>query len=352
MALDAAPAARGATCPLLIADGLIATTAILERVLRDAYGDVQVVTSDAMLGVPTNDRLIFISRLCHPRFTWFVDYFRARSIPYVYVLDDNFFELTVDYDPYNGAFFSHPDVHASLTQFLQGAAAVWLMSKPLEAYLLKRLPNLVTQFIDAPVDVLRFDRAALANAPAKRDRFVVGYPSSRRLNVADLISDVVQRSVARWGDSIQFEFIGWCPERIAEHPNVTVFPAVGDYEAFLQLMASRHWDAAIAPLGASAFENAKTSLKYREYGAARIPAVYSRCPLFEACVVEGVTGLLAEDDAEDWLRQIEKLMQDPALRASITREARTHIDRTHGQAVIASRVRETFAAILSSEPAQ
>jgi Glycosyl transferases group 1 len=348
MALDARSQATMETSPLLIADGLIATTAIVERVLRDAYGDVQVVTADSMLGVSTQNRPVFISRLCHPRFTWLVEYFRSRSIPYVYLLDDNFFELTVDYDPYNGSFFSHPDVHASLTAFLRGAAAVWLMSKPLESYLLKRLPNLATRFIDAPVDVALFDLAASSSAPTNKAHFVVGYPSSRRLNVADLISEIVQQSAARWGDSIRFEFIGWCPERVAALPTVTVFHAVNGYEAFLQLMFSRNWDAAIAPLGASAFENAKTSLKYREYGAARIPAVYSRCPLFETCVAEGVTGLLAGDDVNDWLRQIERLMTEQTLRASIAREARAHVDRTHAQPVIASRVRDVFAPIWST----
>jgi hypothetical protein len=351
MALDARLHATMETRPLLIADGLIATTAIVERVLRDAYGDVEVITADSMLGVSTQNRPVFISRLCHPRFTWFVEYFRTRSIPYVYLLDDNFFELTVDYDPYNGSFFSHPDVHASLTAFLRSAAAVWLMSKPLESYLLQRLPGLATCFIDAPVDVALFDLAASSSTPANKAHFVVGYPSSRRLNVANLISEIVQQGAARWGDTIRFEFIGWCPERVAAHPNVTVFPAVTDYEAFLRLMFSRNWDAAMAPLGVSSFENAKTSLKYREYGAARIPAVYSRCPLFEACVTEGASGLLAGDEADDWLRQIERLMIDRTLRESIAREARAHVDRVNAQPVIASRVRDAFAPIWSTRSA-
>jgi glycosyltransferase involved in cell wall biosynthesis len=346
MALEDA-ASHATRCPLLIADGLIATTAIVERVLRDAYGDVQVATADSMLGVSTFHRPVFVSRVCHPRFTWFVDYFRARSIPYVYLLDDNFFELTVDYDPYNGSFFSHPDVHASLAEFLRGAVAVWLMSKPLESYLRNRLPNLATRFIEAPVDVALFDQVSASSAVAKNKNFVIGYPSSRRLNVADLIAEIVERSAARWGDSIHFEFIGWCPDGVAGHPNVTVFPAVDGYEAFLQHMFSRGWDAAIAPLGASPFENAKTSLKYREYGAARIPAIYSRCPLFETCVVEGVTGLLANDDPDDWVRQIERLKNDRTLRASIARDARAHVDRAHAQHVIALRVREAFAPLWS-----
>jgi glycosyltransferase involved in cell wall biosynthesis len=334
---------------LLIADGLIATTAIAERVLREAYGDVQVVTAESLHGVSIADRPVFISRLCHPRYSWLSNYFRERGVPYVYLLDDNFFELTVDYDASNGAFFSHPAVHESLTTFLLGAAEVWLMSKPLETYLRNRIKGLRTRFIPAPVDIDLFDQSALAavnSTFARTDStFTVGYPTTRRLNVAALLSDIVRLVDQRASDSIRFEFIGWCPDAIAAHPNVTVFPATDDYASFLALMFSRRWDAAIAPLGSSLFENCKTNLKYREYGAARLPAIYSDCALFAACVTPSHNGLLASDHADDWTTQIITLRDDPALRARLQSNARTDVENTHAQSAVAVEIRETFAPL-------
>jgi glycosyltransferase involved in cell wall biosynthesis len=337
------------TSALLIADGLIATTDILERLLREAYGSVQVVTAETLHGVEVKNRPLFISRLCHPRYRWLPDYLREQNCNYVYFLDDNFFELTTDYDVFNGAFFSHPAVHDSLTHYLRAAARVWLMSAPLEHYLHERLPDLRTQFISAPVDINLFDRiAAIEGIALKKSAqlpFVVGYPSTRRENVSSLVAEVVTRASKRWGDSIRFEFIGWCPDAISAHPSVTVFPATKDYTSFLQLLFSRNWDAAIAPLGSSLFENSKTSLKYREYGAARLPAVYSNCALFAACVTQGVNGLLAGDDPDDWLMQIAALKDDHAFRARIVNNARTDVEAKHRQSIIAKQMRELFAPV-------
>jgi glycosyltransferase involved in cell wall biosynthesis len=336
---------------LLIADGLIATTDILERLLRDAYGSVEVVTAEMLHGVSIANRPLFISRLCHPRYSWLPEYLGARKCNYVYFLDDNFFELSTEYDVSNGVFFSHPAVHDSLTLFLQNAAQVWLMSAPLERYLRLRIPNLPTRFISAPVDIDLFDRtafrasAALSKPP--QTPFVIGYPSTRRNNVAHLLGDVVMRAAQRWGDSIRFEFIGWCPDVIASHSSVTVFPATKDYSSFLELMFSRHWDAAIAPLGSSLFENCKTNLKYREYGAANLPGIYSHCALFESCVTHGMNGLLASDDPENWLEQIAVLKDDSAFRARVVGNARAHVEATHRQSAIAVQVREAFAPLWS-----
>lgn len=336
-----------ASKPLLIADGLIPTTAIAERLLREAYGDVEVVVAQGLSGVNTRNRPVFISRVCHPRFAWFVDYFARNSIPYVYLLDDNFFELTAEYDAFNASFFGHPAAHETLEQFLLAAEAVWLMSRPLESYLQARLPSIKTQFVEAPVDIDLFDRCASVTRDLREspDTFVVGYPTTRRPNVAALVSEVVRRSRELWGDEVAFEFIGWCPDEVANHPGVKVFSLVADYESFLRLMFSRRWDVAIAPLGNSAFENAKTSLKFREYGAARIPGVYSDCPLFASCIDNGVNGLLASGEPDDWVSQLERLKNSKALRGEIVSAARGQVEARHSQSHIAARLREAFSNI-------
>jgi glycosyltransferase involved in cell wall biosynthesis len=331
----------------LIADGLIPTTAIAERLLRDAYGDIEVVVAQGLSGVSLGGRQVFVSRVCHPRFDWFVDYFARNRIPYVYLLDDNFFELTAEYDAFNASFFAHPAVHKTLERFLLSANAVWVMSRPLERYLQARLPSIKTRFLEAPVDIELFDRCARTTNDKRKDHdaFVVGYPTTRRPNVAGLVSDVVRRSSELWGSEIKFEFIGWCPEEITNHPCVEVFPLVADYESYLRLMFSRRWDAAIAPLGNSAFENAKTSLKFREYGAARIPGVYSDCPLFASCIDAGVNGLLARDIPEDWIAKLGLLKNSEALRGEIVSVARGHVEARHAQSRIAGELRGAFSNI-------
>jgi glycosyltransferase involved in cell wall biosynthesis len=333
--------------PILIVDGLIPTTTIAERLLRDAYGDVEVVVATAMRGVELAQRPVFLSRVCDPRVSWFVDYFKRNNIAYIYLLDDNFFELTAEYDTMNAAFYGHPAVHQTLERFLLGAHSVWLMSRPLEDYLHRRLPSIATRFLDAPVDIELLDRCAseVGTLSTEDDVFIVGYPSTRRPNVSKLVAAIVRGAYERWGVAIRFEFVGWCPDEITSHPCVNVFPLFGEYDAFLRFMFSRGWNAAIAPLGDSEFENAKTSLKFREYGAARIPGVYSECPLFSACVNHGVDGLLAASSADAWLTQLDLLRSDVPFRNAIALAARKNVEARHSQPRIAEQLREAFSEL-------
>ncbi|MFN3629856.1 MAG: hypothetical protein ACK4XK_07335 [Casimicrobiaceae bacterium] len=331
--------------PLLIADGRIATTAIVERLLRDAYDGVEVRTGEELVGVQLAQRPIYISRLCHPRYAWLPAHLASRGAPYVYLLDDDFFALDPGYDRANGAFFSHPEVHGSLTAFLRGARAVWVMSEILGERLRHRLPGLEVRYVPPPVDIALIDRAraepprkAAADAP-----FVVGYASSRRPNVAALLSAIVEGAAARFGQTVAFEFIGYCPDAVAMHPNVTAIAPIADYAAFMRTMLARGWSAALAPLADSAFENAKTNLKFREYGAAYLPGIYSRVPLYAACVRHEVTGLLVPNAAEAWLDAIAWLRADPARRLQLARQARAEVEHRHAQPRVAAQLRNTFA---------
>ena len=100
------------------------------------------------------------------------------------------------------------------------------------------------------------------------------------------------------------------------------------------------WDAALAPLMHSDFENCKTNLKYREYAAFGIPGIYSNVPLFASCVQSGRTGLLADNRADDWLRALEQLRVDVALRRAVARAARADVEKHHAQPLVAKQLRE------------
>lgn len=331
---------------LLIADGPIPTTAICERLLRDAYGAVEVRTGEDLVGVDLSPRPIFISRLCHPRLAWLPEELARRGRHYVYFLDDNFYALESAYDPHHAAFFAHPVVRETLDRFLRGAARVWVMSHLLGDALRARHPGLPIAELPAPVDLDLFDRARSETSLAPdvaSNVFRVGYPTTRRLNVAALLEALVTEAARRWGEKVQFEFIGWCPDALAGRANVRRLPEVAPYEAFVRTMLARGWHCAIAPLGISEFENCKTNLKFREYAAARIPGIYARTPLYAASVRDRDNGLLAGSDVADWVAAIDWLMTHPAERAHIARTARADAERLHAQAKVAARVRDTFA---------
>lgn len=330
--------------PLLIADGDIATTHIIARVIQKALGAPDVVYPQTLQQARLGGRTVIVSRLCLPELAWLPSYLADRSIPYSYFLDDNFYELTSLYDAHNGAFFSHPAVHATLDKFLARAERIIVMSPTLAGYLRARFPAQHVAEISPPIDLALIDqhrRAATENGAARKLR--IGYPSTRRPNVAELLANVVKGTLDRHYDDVEFEFIGWMPDALRGVPGVTFLPEVKGYESYVALVQQRGWDLALAPLMDSLFENCKTNLKYREYAAFGVPGIYSNVALYSSCVQHQQTGLLAENSVDAWLIALETAITRPALRASIIEAARADIEKHHAQPLVAQQLRRCLS---------
>jgi hypothetical protein len=84
----------------------------------------------------------------------------------------------------------------------------------------------------------------------------------------------------------------------------------------------RDVDVNLAPLSpGSPFNEAKSAIKWLEAALVATPTVASPTQPFREAIDDGVTGLLAESRA-DWRRQIERLLDDVALRRTIGERAR------------------------------
>ena len=326
--------------PLLIADGDIATTHIIARVIREAYGDVQIAYPATLQRTRLEDRIVIISRLCLPELGWLPGYLNRKNIGYSYFLDDNFFELTVTYDKHNGAFFSHPATQDALTRFIDAADRVIVMSPVLALDLQRRFPRQQIRFISAPIDLALIDRLRPISRAVANEKFRIGYPSTRRPNVGQLLTDVVKQSLLEHGDLIEFEFMGWMPESLRNVPGIAFLPTVDGYENYVASALSRGWNAALAPIMDSAFENCKTNLKYREYAAFGIPGIYSDMPLYASSVKPDQTGLLVPNRIEDWVAALNRLRTDLALRQAITTEARADMERHYAQPLVAAQLKQ------------
>ncbi len=330
--------------PLLIADGDIATTHIIARVIDEALGAADIVYPHTLQQARLSERTVIVSRLCLPELAWLPSYLADRSIPYSYFLDDNFYELDTHYDVHNGAFFSHPAVHATLDKFLTGAERILVMSPTLASYLSERFPAQHIARISPPIDLALIDRHRPAPTPVSTRKLRIGYPSTRRPNVADLLTNVVTGTLDRHHHDVEFEFIGWMPDALRGVPGVTFLPEVKGYENYVALVQQRGWDLALAPLMDSLFENCKTNLKYREYAAFGVPGVYSDVPLYSSCVRQEQTGLLAENSVHAWLLALKRAITLPALRASIVEAARRDVEAHYSQPLVAQQLRSCFGA--------
>ena len=172
----------------------------------------------------------------------------------------------------------------------------------------------------------------------------IGYPTTRRPSVSSLVEGVVAGVGARYGDRVQFEFVGWMPDGLERARNVVLTPHIDGYERYAAYVASRRWDIGLAPIAGTHFDSFKTDIKYREYGAMRTPAVYGAGPPYDDAVVDGVTGALAAPRADAWVDAISRLVDDPARRERIAAAAYDDVTRTRGLAATGALHADAIAA--------
>ncbi|AXK67021.1 hypothetical protein CN645_17615 [Burkholderia sp. IDO3] len=77
---------------------------------------------------------------------------------------------------------------------------------------------------------------------------------------------------------------------------------------------------AIAPLVDNEFNRSKSDIKAIDYALVSTPAVYSKVPAYKS-VLNGQTGLVVENNPDDWARAILKLLNSKQLRTHIRKNA-------------------------------
>lgn len=106
----------------------------------------------------------------------------------------------------------------------------------------------------------------------------------------------------------------WWNERVE-------FAGFSDIETYIHVAKHLKAHVALAPLGNTPFNQAKSPLKYTEYAAMGIPCIASNVTPYKEVIEDGQNGFLAGDHAE-WLERIEKMLKSPEERIRIVRSAR------------------------------
>ncbi len=334
--------------PLLIADAVIPTTNIVERILADAF-QRQVefrFTRDIQRRSQLARRTIVLSRVGDPQRGGILHLLRfPASLRYAYFVDDNFWEIQhsgvpqalIDYH-------SNPALVQSIDAYIASAAVVIVPSENLRAYLAAKFPAASIRYIPAAIDHSLL--AGLPNPPARSALPLrIGYAGSSRIAEETFLVPAIEDVLSRHAGNVEFEFIRWHPERLAGRPGVTCFPVIDDYREYLEFQRARDWDIGLAPLGANPFAVAKTNNKYREYGALGIPAVYSRVAPYVDCVRDGETGLLADNSVEHWIAALERLIASPETRMRLLAAAQSDVRARHDQRIVAAQWRTVLETI-------
>ena len=88
------------------------------------------------------------------------------------------------------------------------------------------------------------------------------------------------------------------------------------------------FDIAVAPLVDNSFNSYKSELKFLEYSALGLPAIFSAVGSYKEAVLSGETGILVSNEPDAWVSAIEELA-DVGRRQELGRNAFMHVREDH-----------------------
>ncbi len=258
---------------------------------------------------------------------------QSEGIRLILEIDDNLLEVDESHTEY-----VHYGAKIESVKFLAVEADDVVVSTPELAASFVRL-NKRTLVVPNALDEWLWFRPITGPIRSRRDKaVVVGYMGTpTHGSDLDLVREPFLRARERLrrdhGMELVLQIIGgmfddgspsWF-ERIDIPEYCTRYP-----EFVRWLRETVDWDFALAPLVDSPFNQSKSALKFLEYAALGVPAIFSNVGAYPALVKHRENGLLVSSDrAEEWEEALVELAVSPALRTSLAAKAKRETQRDH-----------------------
>jgi glycosyltransferase involved in cell wall biosynthesis len=268
--------------------------------------------------------LVVFCRNTEPAYNDILQRVLALKKPYLYELDDNFFELPLN-SP-EGRYHRTSERIDQLVRYITDADLVRVYSLPLQTRAKQYTLN--ATFVKAPVNLF-----SIPNIPpySGSGRLKIVFSTSR--TIADDLSQIFVKDLIRvineFGNTIEVHFWGFMPEELKHFPSVKFHRFLPNYQKYMRKMYRQGYDIGLAPMKNDVFHNSKTNNKFREYGACWIAGIYSNSEVYSNCVEDGVTGLLVSNDEGEWYQAIVRMMMDVELRKAIQLQARAIVEKEY-----------------------
>lgn len=284
--------------------------------------------------------LVVFCRNTEPSY-YFLEQLLVLGKPYIYELDDNFFELHLDTP--EGKYHRDNDRMPMLEKYIKHASLVRVYSLPLENRVRQYTQKVVCR--TAPVNL-----GHIPHEPPLRDSQNIKILFSTSRTASDKLSQIFVKDIIRllkeYEKTIEVHFWGYMPRELKGLHSVKFHRFMSDYPKYLRAIYDMGYDIGLAPLKNDLFHNSKTNNKFREYGACWIAGVYSNVEVYTGCVEHGRTGQLVSNEEDSWYWAVKKLIDDPGLRESIQTEARADIEKKYALNIFASSLLNDMKQVL------
>jgi len=274
-----------------------------------------------------------------------VDRARTAGKPVIFDLDDWLFELPQDHPDHATRYYA--EAFFPMLQAIVEADAITASTPLLCDYLRPFNPNvyLLPNFLDDAIWTFRPVKPAHSGgAPV-----VISYMGGdSHLSDVQSVAVALLNVAKRYGERVRFQFLGTRPpDDLLALPNLHWEEAkTFVYADFAANFIKLDCDIFIAPLRDNRFNRCKSAIKFLEYSALGVPGVYSRLETYSGVVVHGENGYLAEAVVE-WEEYLSRLIENPAERAAMGRQAQNTVQRDWLMSVNAHRWVDVYNRIIS-----
>jgi glycosyltransferase involved in cell wall biosynthesis len=288
--------------------------------------------------------IVLFCRNIEPNSDWILEECLCRSIPTVYDLDDNLWEVPEGLK--YAVYYNSPERIRQMERFLSQVNLVRVYSKPLVERALRFNPNV--NMVVPCIDMDLVPRVPLSRRDDKiRITYVTGRGSSDSL--ISLFSQDLLKLANAYPNAVEMYWWGEVPAEFVHHPSTRLVPIIHDYDQYMHYLSHQGFEIGLAPLTPSSFNLSKTNTKFRDYGACRIPGIYSDVEVYSSCVDHEQTGILVRNTSGSWFDAMQRLLIDTKLREQIKEAAYEYVDRNYRQELVELQWLDTIDALLETQ---
>jgi glycosyltransferase involved in cell wall biosynthesis len=282
--------------------------------------------------------ILFIVRGCTPRSVWAAQEAKNLGRHVLGYWDDNLLGLPEESPLYS--YYESPETKCNLNK-LFGLTECYFSPNAKLAAKLSSAPKCNAKVIPYP------SGSGELKPPGKRTNNipVIGYAAST-VHANKLQTLLVPAASAITEAGIKFRFHVMGPQAALNNKvaSETVYtPYVRDYNEYLNFSSKLNWDIGLAPQSDNEFTRFKYHNKLIEYTHIGCAGIYSRLEPYVNVIEDGVTGLLVNNNVDEWKDAIIRLIKDPDLRYKIAINAYEYVQIHHNREVVARGYSEALA---------
>lgn len=278
--------------------------------------------------------IVIFARNTEPAYRHLLNEAVATGKPIIYDIDDNFWEVPFETDPETARYHRMPLRIEQLEQYLCRSNLVRVYSPVMEEIIRRHNSNVERlkagfDFSFLPKQSPQRGQGKTGNGGVSKVRIV--YATSRTIDDQYVhFADAILRVLPRY-PNVELTIWGCQPRELMGRSDIQILPLIKDYDSFQRAFVRQGFDIGLAPLTDTPFHRCKTNTKFRDYGAAKIAGIYSNVDVYSCCVENRVTGLIVNNNADDWYRAVCELVENETLRRQIQDNAFAEVMKEYSQ---------------------